>query len=60
VGFGWSEPLLVSPMLSEGERGETVGFQKLRDAVLQYYSDPTLWFDDNAFVADFMQLLLLE
>ncbi len=50
----------LPPERSEGERGSTAGFQKLRDAVLQYYSDPSLWFDNNAFLADFMQLLVIE
>ncbi|MGK0263814.1 MAG: hypothetical protein ACI8UD_002467 [Planctomycetota bacterium] len=50
----------LPPERSEGERGSQLGFQKLRDATLDYYSSRGLWFDQTAFVADFMQLLLLQ
>jgi hypothetical protein len=46
----------LPPERSDSERGELAGFQKLRDAMLQYYSDPKLWFDVPAFLADFDQL----
>lgn len=50
----------LPPERSENERGSQLGFQKLRDATVQYYNSRELWFDETAFLADFMQLLLLE
>lgn len=50
----------LPPARGDSERGTTAGFQKLRDAVINYYNSRGLWFDQNRFLADFQLLLTLE
>ncbi|MFY9345810.1 MAG: hypothetical protein WAT39_25185 [Planctomycetota bacterium] len=49
----------LPPTRSADERGTQTGFQKLRDATLDYYSSRGQWFDASGFMNDFMQLLLI-
>lgn len=54
------EPLSsFPPERGDAERGKTLGFQKLRDAVINYYNSRGLWFDVAGFEGDFQRLLTI-
>jgi hypothetical protein len=50
----------LSPDRNAGEAGTLAEFEKLRDAVVEYYADRGLWFDTAAFLEYFDLMLSID